>query len=562
MAALDGAVPHLHFLHALFRSETQNYLLRNNGEKVEIEMLKGKTLGLYFSAAWCGQSQRFTPSLVEVYNELSSKANFEVIFVSADDDEKSFRKYFSKMPWLAVPFSDLERRDHLDSLFEVRGIPQLIILDKNGKFSTDSGVDFVLEFGAEGYPFTVDKITQLLNQEAVARMNESLRSIMVSSSRDFVITSKGEKVPVAELEGKVIGLYFSLSSYERCIAFTPKLVDAYEKLKAKGEKFEIVLIAIDQDEELYKEALRNVPWFALPFRDNRCDKLIRYFEVSTLPTLVIIGQDGKTLHSNVANAVAEHGFLPYPFTEEKFAELAKIEKAKEEAQTLESILVLGEHDYVIKNDETKIPVSNLVGKNILIYISADWCPPCRVFLPKLIETYHNVKKKDDNLEVIFISCDRDESSFKNMFSRMPWLAVPFDDQRKASIRRKFKVQVEGMPALISIGEDGRTVTDDAVELISNYGAKAYPFNAGRIEELKLEIEVMAKNWPQEVKHILHEEHPISLVSRQGYVCDGCEKDGRLWSYCCKKCNFDLHPRCALEKRPENQDEMEAWSCCG
>lgn len=131
-------------------------------------------------------------------------------------------------------------------------------------------------------------------------------------------------------------------------------MDAYEKLKAKGEKFEIVLIAIDQDEELYKEALRNVPWFALPFRDNRCDKLIRYFEVSTLPTLVIIGQDGKTLHSNVANAVAEHGFLPYPFTEEKFAELAKIEKAKEEAQTLESILVLGEHDYVIKNDETKV----------------------------------------------------------------------------------------------------------------------------------------------------------------------------------------------------------------
>lgn len=159
---------------------------------------------------------------------------------------------------------------------------------------------------------------------------------------------------MAELEGKVIGLYFLLSSYERCIAFTPKLVDAYEKLKAKGERFEIVLITIDQDEELYKEALRKVPWFALPFRDNRCDKLIRYFEVSTLPTLVIIGQDGKTLYSNVANAVDEHGFLPYPFTKEKFAELAEIVKAKEEAQTLESILVLGEHNHVIKNDETKV----------------------------------------------------------------------------------------------------------------------------------------------------------------------------------------------------------------
>ncbi|XP_038876880.1 probable nucleoredoxin 1 isoform X2 [Benincasa hispida] len=526
-------------------------------------MLKGKSLGLYFSAAWCGQSQRFTPSLVEVYNELSSKDNFEVIFVSSDDDDKSFNEYFSKMPWLAVPFPDLERRDRLDSLFKVRGIPHLIILNKNGKLSTESGVDFVQEFGADGYPFTPEKITQLMNQELVARRNQSLRSILVSSSRDFVVTSKGEKVPVAELEGKVVGLYFSLFSYERCIAFTPKLVDAYEELKGMGERFEIVLISIDQDEEVYKEALMNIPWFALPFRDNRCDKLIRYFEVSTLPTLVVIGRDGKTLHSNVADAVEEHGFLAYPFTKEKFAELAEIEKAKEEAQTLESVLVLEEHDFVIKNDGTKIPVLSLVGKNILIYFSADWCPPCRAFLPKLIETYDNIKKNDDNLEVIFISCDRDESSFKNIFSRMPWLAVPFDDPRKASLRRKFKVQVEGTPVLISIGADGRTVTNDAIQLISSYGAKAYPFDAGRIEELKLEIEAMAKNWPQKVKHTLHEEHQLYLASRQGYyVCDGCEKQGHLWSYNCEECDFDLHPRCALEKRPENQSEMEEWSCCG
>ncbi|CAK9321660.1 unnamed protein product [Citrullus colocynthis] len=562
MAALDGVVAQPHFLRCLFWSESGDYLLRNNGDKVEIEMLKGKILGLYFAAAWCGQSQRFTPSLVEVYNELSSKANFEVIFVSADDDEKSFNEYFSKMPWLAVPFSDLERRDRLDSFFKVRGIPHLIILNKNGKLCSDSGVDLVREFGAEGYPFTQEKITQLMNQELVARGNQSLRSILVSSSRDFVVTSKGEKVLVAELEGKVVGLYFSLFSYERCVAFTPKLVDAYEKLKAKGERFEIVLISIDQDEELFKEALRNIPWFALPFRDNRCDKLIRYFEVSTLPTLVIIGQDGETVHSNVANVVEEHGFLAYPFSKEKFAQLAELEKAKEEAQTLESVLVLGDRDFVIKNDRTEIPVSSLVGKNILIYFSADWCPPCCTFLPKLIETYHNIQKNDDNLEVIFISCDRDESSFENIFSRMPWLAVPFDDPRKAWIRRKFKVRVESIPVLICIGVDGRTAMNDAVQLISTYGAKAYPFNAGRVEELKSEIEVLAKNWPQKVKHTLHEEHQLSLTSRQGYLCDGCEKAGRLWSYCCKDCDFDLHPRCALEMRPEYQNEREEWSCCG
>lgn len=44
---------------------------------------------------------------------------------------------------------------------------------------------------------------------------------------------------MAELEGKVVGLYFSLFSYERCVAFTPKLVDVYEKLKAKGRDLKL-----------------------------------------------------------------------------------------------------------------------------------------------------------------------------------------------------------------------------------------------------------------------------------------------------------------------------------
>lgn len=138
------------------------------------------------------------------------------------------------------------------------------------------------------------------------------------------------------------------------MVFTPKLVDVYEKLKANGERFEIVLISLDQDEELFKEGLRNIPWFALPFRDKSCDKLVRYFEISTLPTLVIIGQDGKTLQSNVASVIEEHGFLAYPFTQEKFAELAELEKAKEEAQTLESVLVLEDRDFVIEKDGTKV----------------------------------------------------------------------------------------------------------------------------------------------------------------------------------------------------------------
>ncbi|GKD62263.1 hypothetical protein Tco_1299772 [Tanacetum coccineum] len=89
--------------------------------------------------------------------------------------------------------------------------------------------------------------------------------------------------------------------------------------------------------------------------DEKCEKLVRYFELSTLLTLVVIGPDGKTLHPNVADAVEEYGVIAYPFTPDKFVELEKIEKAKQEVQTLESVLVSGDLDFVLGKDGANSP---------------------------------------------------------------------------------------------------------------------------------------------------------------------------------------------------------------
>lgn len=174
---------------------------------------------------------------------------------------------------------------------------------------------------------------------------------------------------MSELEGKYVGLYFSLSSYGPSLEFTLTLVDVYEKLRANGENFEIVMISLDGDEESFKKSCEGVPWLALPSKDKMCKKLARYFELSELPTLVIIGPDGKTIHDNVAEAIAEHGVLAYPFTPEKFAELEEIEKAKAEAQTLESILVAGDRDFVIGKDGVKVKsVFNRLGKHLFLIV--------------------------------------------------------------------------------------------------------------------------------------------------------------------------------------------------
>ena len=131
---------------------------------------------------------------MEVYNEVSPKGDFEVIFVTSDRDDDSFKGYFSKMPWLAIPFSDSETISSLKKLFHVRGIPNLVLLDETGKVVTKSGVETIREYGVEGYPFTSARIQELKDKEEEARRNQSLGSILVSHSRDFVISSDGKKV--------------------------------------------------------------------------------------------------------------------------------------------------------------------------------------------------------------------------------------------------------------------------------------------------------------------------------------------------------------------------------
>ncbi|XVE92416.1 hypothetical protein REPUB_Repub01dG0095100 [Reevesia pubescens] len=555
-----------HDFKSILSSSDRDFLVRNNGDQVKIESLKGKKLGLYFSASWCGPCRRFTPKLVEVYSELSPKGDFEIIFVSGDEDEESFNGYFSKMPWLALPFSDSETRSRLDELFKVMGIPHLVLLDQNGKVSTADGVGIIREYGEEGYPFTPEKIQELKDLEEKARTEQSIKTILASRSRDFVVTSDGNKVPVSELEGKTVALYFSVSSYKAAADFTPKLAEVYKKLKENGENFEVVVISLDDEEESFKESFV-APWLALPFKDKICEKLTRYFELSTLPTVVIIGPDGKTLHSNVAEAIEEHGILAYPFTPEKFAELAELEKAKEAAQTLESILISGDVDFVIGKDGAKVQVTDLVGKTVLLYFSAHWCPPCRAFTPKLVEAYKTIKAKDEAFEVVFISSDRDQSSFEEYYSEMPWLALPFGDARKPLLSRKFKVR--GIPMLITIGPTGKTVTKETRDLIMAHGADAYPFTEEHLKEIEAQYVEMAKGWPEKLKHQLHEEHELVLTRRSSYNCDGCNEEGQVWSFYCDECDFDLHPKCALEQDKETKaDEKEegnpkeGWVCDG
>jgi len=102
------------------------------------------------------------------------------------------------------------------------------------------------------------------------------------------------------------------------------------------------------------------------------------------------------------------------------------------ARTLENLL--GSH--AIRQNGEKVPISSFCGKDrvIGIYFSADWCPPCKGFTPKLIDLYNKVKSCPNGVkfEVVFVSWDKDESAFTEYFNTMPWLALPYGIERKVT----------------------------------------------------------------------------------------------------------------------------------
>jgi len=143
-------------------------------------------------------------------------------------------------------------------------------------------------------------------------------------------------------------------------------------------------------------------------------------------------------------------------------------------------------------DKTKtVPTSSLSGKVVGLYFSAHWCPPCRQFTPILSGIYQELQREKKPFEIVFVSSDRDEKSFKEYFGSMPWKAIPFGSELKNALGQKYGIS--GIPALVLLDPEGNTITTQGRELISKQGAKGFPFGAKlKDEEAKKKKEEKTK----------------------------------------------------------------------
>merc|ERR1712166_296699 len=121
--------------------------LKNEDSDVDTQTALGDcdVLALYFSAHWCPPCRGFTPVFAETYKQMKKAGKkFETVFISSDGDESAFNSYFKEQPWLALPFAGRSAKASISEKYGVRGIPTLILLNKDGSIRDGNGRSVIM----------------------------------------------------------------------------------------------------------------------------------------------------------------------------------------------------------------------------------------------------------------------------------------------------------------------------------------------------------------------------------------------------------------------------------
>ncbi|KAM9045918.1 nucleoredoxin isoform 2-T2 [Megaptera novaeangliae] len=265
-----------------------------------------------------------------------------------------------------------------------------------------------------------------------------------------LVTGGGEEVDVHSLAARgisLLGLYFGCSLSAPCAQLSASLAAFYGRLRGDAaagpgagagpgpgagaaaepeprRRLEIVFVSSDQDQRQWQDFVRDMPWLALPYKEkHRKLKLWNKYRISNIPSLIFLdATTGKVVCRNGLLVIRDDPEgLEFPWGPKPFREVIAGPLLRNNGQSLES--------------------SSLEGSHVGVYFSAHWCPPCRSLTRVLVESYRKIKEAGQKFEIIFVSADRSEDSFKQYFSEMPWLAVPYTDEaRRSRLNRLYGIQ--------------------------------------------------------------------------------------------------------------------------
>uniref|UniRef100_A0A8C4I9E2 Nucleoredoxin n=1 Tax=Dicentrarchus labrax TaxID=13489 RepID=A0A8C4I9E2_DICLA len=129
---------------------------------------------------------------------------------------------------------------------------------------------------------------------------------------------------------------------------------------------------------------------------------------------------------------------------------------------------------LLRNNRQTTDSSSLEGHYVGVYFSAHW-----------VSTEREREEGQRFLIFTFLTDKGEESeeSFKQYFSEMPWLAVPYPDEaRRSRLNRLYGIQ--GIPTLILLDAEGHMITRQGrVEVLNDPECRLFPWHPRPVLEL-------------------------------------------------------------------------------
>jgi len=291
----------------------------------------------------------FTPGLIEFYNKVKESKNIEVVFCSLDNDEDQYKEYTSKMPWLSMPF-DAKETKAMARTYNARGIPHLVVVDgETFEVVTYDGTEGLRE-NEDNFPWKPKTFAEVWPEKVLASKD---------SSEKFLDS--------ATLKDKYVMLYFSAHWCPPCRMFTPKLSEAYTKLKAERDDFEMIFISSDRNEDAFNEYFDTMSFCALPYEHREAKAVIsKQFEVEGIPTLVMLGpvsdESGNRplINKNIRSFMENEEFSEFPFHKKNYG---SVDMGAGDLNDTKSLVILHENGDDDEQNDVKKVAQEVASKN-------------------------------------------------------------------------------------------------------------------------------------------------------------------------------------------------------